>query len=181
MVRALLSVVVSAALLVGAATAAETKFSLSGTNTKITFVGTKADGKHDGGFRNLTGSVTFDGADAGTLKISVDIDVNSIYSDNQMLTNHLKSGDFFNVKSHPKAKFVSTKVEKNGDGYTVTGNLTLLGKTKPVTFPATIDASSQGIKLAASFSIDRTQWGMTYGKGKVDNEVKLNVELTASK
>src|SRR5215213_2695148 len=113
---------------------------LTGENTKITWVGTKPGGKHEGGFKTLTGSATVSG---NTLtKVAVEIETDSLYSDDQRLTGHLKSPDFFGVKNNPKAKFESTKVEKTDKGYAITGNLTINGKTKEVAIPA--DVSSAG-------------------------------------
>jgi polyisoprenoid-binding protein YceI len=171
----ILSLTVAAASLAGVAGAAE--IALTGENTKITFVGTKPEGKHEGGFKTVTGTATT-GADPTALKLAVEIDVTSMHSDDEKLTGHLKSPDFFDVKNHPKAKFVSTKVEKAGDGYTVSGSLTLLGKTKPVTFPAKI-STTDGLSLTSTFKIDRTEWGMTYGKGKIDDAVGLTVSISA--
>src|SRR6185312_1502816 len=107
-----LSALTLAALFGVTAVAAEQKFNLSGDNTKITFVGTKRGGKHDGGFKKLTGTASLDG-DLTTLKIEAVIDTNSLYSDNQKLTAHLKNPDFFGVKDNPKATFKTTKVEKS--------------------------------------------------------------------
>ncbi len=87
-------------------------YSLTSQNTKITFVGTKPGGKHVGGFKSVTGTAAVAGKDVASLKINLDIDTSSLYTDNPMLTNHLKSPDFFGVKSNPKAKFVSTQVAK---------------------------------------------------------------------
>src|SRR5207248_2317220 len=100
---------------------------------------------------------------------TLDIDMNSLYTDTDKLTTHLKSPDFFGVKSNPKSKFVSTKVEKAGGDYKVTGDFTMLGKTKSITFPAKLAMTADGLSVSSAFTIDRTQWGMTYGQGKVDN------------
>jgi polyisoprenoid-binding protein YceI len=155
-------------------------FALSGTNTTITFVGTKPNGQHEGGFKDVSGSATIDSSDPTTLKISVDIDMNSLWSDNPKLTAHLKSPDFFGVKSNPTSKFVTTKVEKSADGaYVMTGTLTMLGKSNPVTMPARISIGGEGLVVTSMFTIDRTQWGMTYGAGKIDNAVKLTVSVKA--
>src|SRR5687767_6469535 len=81
------------------------QFKLDGANTKIEFIGTKPGGKHEGGFKTVAGTATA-GADPTTLKLEVEIDTTSLYSDNPKLTQHLKSPDFFGVKSHPTAKFV---------------------------------------------------------------------------
>ena len=117
--------------------------------------------------------------DAATLKVTLDIDMNSLYTDNDKLTGHLKSPDFFSVKSNPKAKFVSTKVEKSGGDYKITGDLTMIGKTKSITFPAKVTATADGLTVASAFTIDRTQWGMTYGQGKINNDVKVSIHVKA--
>jgi polyisoprenoid-binding protein YceI len=153
------------------------KYALTGDNTKIEFTGTKPDGKHTGGFKKLSGSAEV-AADA--ISIAVEIDVDSMFSDNPGLTQHLKGADFFGVKDNPKSTFKSTKVTKDGDKYTVTGDFTLLGKTKSISFPATI-TSGETFTLKAAFKINRTDYGMVYGKGKVDDEVSLTVDVTAKK
>jgi polyisoprenoid-binding protein YceI len=176
-----LTTLVVTGLLAGMGTAGEVKFVLSGDNTKLTFVGTKPNGKHDGGFKKLTGAATIDGADVTTMKIAVDIDMTSTWADNPKLTNHLKSPDFFDVKNNPKAKFVSTKIGKNGDAYTVTGKLTLNGKTKELSFPAKITLGGDSVSLSTSFKINRHDWGISYGKGMIDDDVTLAVSVGAKK
>lgn len=160
--------------------ASATDFPLTGGNTKVEFVGTKPGGKHTGGFAKLDGKATVDG-DPTTLKIDVTIDTDSLYSDDPKLTGHLKNPDFFSVKDYPKATFKSTKVEKSATGYTVTGDLTMVGKTKSVSFPATVTATADSLRLTSEFKIDKTNWGMTYGKGKIDDAVTLKVNVTATK
>lgn len=164
-----------------AAAAADTKYTLSGENTKLTFVGKKPDGKHDGGFAKLGGTATVANGDPTTLKAEVVIDTDSLYSDDAKLTAHLKNADFFDVKNNPKATFKVTKVEKADKVYTVTGELTMLGKAKPVSFPASITADGGVLQVSSSFPIDRTLWGMSYGKGKIDDKVELTIKVTAKK
>jgi polyisoprenoid-binding protein YceI len=57
----------------------------------------------------------------------------------------------------------------------------MCGQTKSITFPATIGVGPDGLTLTSKFSIDRTQWGMTYGRGKIDNQVALSVSVNAKK
>jgi polyisoprenoid-binding protein YceI len=154
-------------------------YALTDKNTTITFIGSKPGGKHEGGFKSVTGAATVTGNDLTTLKVTLDIDMNSLYTDADKLTAHLKSPDFFGVKSNPKSKFVATKVEKSGNDYKVTGDFTMLGKTKAITFPAKLAMTADGLTVSSSFTIDRTQWGMTYGQGKVDNDVKLTISVKA--
>lgn len=156
---------------------AESKVALTGENTKITFVGTKPGGKHEGGFKKLAGTAIVDGDTVK--KIEVVIETDSIYSDNEKLTAHLKAPDFFGVKDNPKAKFVSTKIEQADKGVTITGDLTINGKTKSISFPATVVAKEGSLKLTSAFSIDKRDYGMTYGGGKIDDAVALTVSVEA--
>ncbi len=171
----LTTTIVAFSFLTSAALAAEIKYPLTGTNTKVEWTGTKSDGKHDGGFKKLKGTAVVDDE---ALSFDVEIDCASLYSDNEKLTGHLKSPDFFSVKEHKTAKFKSTAVEKGEKGYTVTGDLTLLGKTKEISFPAEVDTNGK-VSLKADFKIDRTEFGMTYGKGKVDEQVALRIRVDA--
>jgi polyisoprenoid-binding protein YceI len=163
------------------AAAAEQKFALTGDNTTVTFTGTKKNGKHDGGFKKLTGTATVTDGNPETLKIEAVIDTDSLYSDNEKLTAHLKNPDFFSVKDNPTATFKSTKVEKSDKGYTITGDLMLLGKTKPVTIPAEVSVKDDTLTITSDFKINRFDWGMTYGKGMVDDAVALKLKVSAKK
>jgi polyisoprenoid-binding protein YceI len=168
------------ALSVGLTRAADTTIALTGDNTKVTFVGSKPDGKHDGGFKKLTGKATVPDGDLTKAKFEVEIDMNSTYTDTDKLTAHLKSPDFFGVKANPKSKFVSTKVEKaQGGGYTVTGDLTLNGQTKSLSFPATLSLADGTLKLTSDFKINRHDYGISYGKGKVDDDVAIKLSVEA--
>jgi polyisoprenoid-binding protein YceI len=178
----LLIAAVAAAMLTIPAYAAETKVALTGDNTKITFAGTKNGGKkagekHEGGFKKLTGTATL--ADGEVSKIEVVIDTDSLYSDNGMLTGHLKSPDFFGVKTYPKAKFVTTKIEKSDKGHSITGDLTLHGKTNSLTFPATVTVKEGAVKVTGELSINQTDYGMVWAKGKLDDAVTIKVDLDA--
>ncbi len=160
-----------------ASVASAADFPLTDKNTTITFVGAKPEGTHSGGFTTVTGTASASDNNPTNLQITLDIDMNSLYSDNPKLTNHLKSPDFFGVKSNPKAKFVAAKIEKSGDVYKITGNLTMIGKTNEVVIPAKIAIIEGGLSLTSDFIIDRTQWGMVYGKGQIDDNVKLSVRV----
>jgi polyisoprenoid-binding protein YceI len=165
------------ALPASAAYAGEARYQLTKTNTTIEFTGTKPGGKHVGGFKHVTGEIVL--ADGAAPRVDLEIDCSSLYSDNFMLTWHLKGGDFFNVKKHPKARFTSTSIERSEQGYSVTGNLTFLGVTKPVRFPAVI-TTGNALRLNGAVAIDRQDFGMTYGKGKIDDlvEVRFNVDTS---
>ncbi len=161
-----------------AAFAAEYK--LTSDNTKVEWTGTKKAGKHTGGFKKITGTSTWDG-DPAKAKLEVTIDTDSIHSDDDKLTTHLKGKDFFDVKTNATATFKATKVEKDGDKFKVTGKFTLCGKEKEITFPATITEKEGTMTLSADFKINRTDYGMSYGSGMIDDDVALKVSVTAKK
>lgn len=181
--RRFLCALALAALVVPAARA-DVKYTLNGSNTHIHFIGSKADGsKHEGGFKVLAGSAA---SDKNGLVIDVEIDMDSLYSDNILLTKHLKSPDFFGVKAHPKARFVSTKISHGeADTYQITGQLSLCGKSEQVIFPAKITLTKDLMTLAAEFKINRNDIGITYNKGsgkdKIDDFVVIKVLINATK
>jgi len=161
----------------GVAAAEDFKYDLSGENVKVEFVGAKKDGKHVGGFKKLSGTVTAPSADVKTGKVEVVIDIASLYSDHMGLTGHLKGADFFDLGKHKTAKFVSTKVEGDQAKFTMTGDFTLKGKTKSITFPVDVALKDGEYTLKSEFKIDRNDYGMTYGKGKIDDEVVIKLEI----
>lgn len=145
--------------------------------SKIDFVGKKAEGKHAGGFKDFKADakVDFEAPDKSSLTIEIKTD--SLWSDDEKLTGHLKNPDFFDVKKYPTIKFESTKIEHSDEKATITGKMTMLDKTVEVKIPVTSELDDKTLKVVADFKIDRTKWGMNYGKGKVDDEVELKVVL----
>ncbi|MCI0458628.1 MAG: YceI family protein [Gemmataceae bacterium] len=153
---------------------------LTPENTKIEFLGSKANGRHTGGFKQVSGTVELPKGDLSAGRIHVNIDVDSIYSDNAKLTRHLKSVDFFDVQTHPKVAFLSQKIEpsKSGDAtHQLTGDLTLHGVTKPISFPAQITLTDAALTLNSQFSISRKEFAMNYQPDRVHDEVKITVSM----
>src|SRR5438132_1227996 len=103
----------------------------------------------------------------------------SLFTDTPQVTTHLKSPDFFEVRKYPKATFVSSKIEKKGEEYIVHGKLTMHGVTKELSFPAKLEAGDAGFSLESSFEINRHDWKVSYGPGRVDDMVKLSLNVTA--
>lgn len=152
---------------------------ISNANSKIGFVGSKVTGSHDGGFNTFSGNIQFDPAKAEASRIEIEIDMNSVFSDNENLTGHLKTGDFFLVEQHPTAKFVSTAITAGGDKdatHTISGNLTLRGVTKAITFPATVSVSPQAVTAKSEFALPRQQFGVAFA-GKPDDLIRDDVVI----
>lgn len=153
---------------------------ISPQNSKVEFTGSKVTGKHDGGFREFSGTIDLVEMKPQLSSVDVNIDTASIYSDDDNLTKHLKSNDFFDVEKNPTARFTSTKIEPAADGgdnaYNVTGDLTLRGTTKSVTFPATIKVDPLNVGVSAEFAVNRKNFGMVYA-GKADDLIRDDVVI----
>lgn len=151
--------------------------------SKITFVGTKPDGKHDGGFKTFEATANADVNQPENSKLEITIDTTSLWSDDPKLTNHLKNPDFFDVRKYPKITFVSSSITEGDEPDTVviTGKMKMLDKEVEVKIPADVEVTDSAIKLIANFKIDRTKWGMTYGEGRVDKDVSIKAELVMSR
>lgn len=160
-----------------AAEAVTETYVFSQDGSKVKFVGAKVTGKHEGEFKTFSGTVDLVENDPQKSVVKVEIDSASLVADEEKLTNHLKSPDFFDIEKFPKVTFVSTKVEPGGtDGatHTVTGNLELHGETKGITFPATIELGEGNVSTKAKFVINRKDFGLNY-PGMPDNLIKDDV------
>ena len=155
---------------------------LAPENTRIEFVGKHVGEKPDprlGGFEKFTGKVSVDEGSKALTAVSFEIVVDSLWTQiGDKLTGHLKSPDFFDVKEYPEIKFQSTIVDNQDPAKTIiVGDLTLHGVTKSVSVPVTLKDADGGKLLVAEFTIDRAEFGMTYGEGKVENIVELTVVI----
>jgi len=162
------------------ASAAANKESLAlSSESKISFVGAKITASHDGAFTQFTGSIDLvDGKPEGSA-VNIEIDMNSLVIEPAKLAGHLKTADFFDVEKFPKTTFASTGVSPGGAGgatHTVTGNLTLHGVTKAISFPATITVSQLGVDATADFVINRKDFGVVY-PGMPDDLIKDDVVI----
>ena len=100
-------------------------------------------------------------------------------TDTEKLTAHLKSPDFFDAKRFPEAKFVSTSIKATKDGYVITGDLTMHGKTHAISFPAKIDFVNNTPTILCKFNLNRSEWDITYGQDKINEAVEMTIEVKA--
>jgi polyisoprenoid-binding protein YceI len=141
----------------------------------ITFVGSKVTGSHEGGFKKFDGSFTI--VDGNPVAGEFKIDMASTWADDDKLTAHLKSEDFFHVSEYPQSTFKVTQIEEKEDSiYQVSGNLTLHGVTKNLTFPTKVDMDGDLVNLTAEFDINRFDFDIKY-PGKQDDLIRKDVVL----
>ncbi len=150
---------------------------------RITHLGVSA---FYGRFNGVTGSVQWSKDDPSATSINITVDANSVDTNDEKREQHLKGPDFFSVKQHPTITFKSTKVTGSAKSLKVTGDLTLLGKTKQVSFDATlVGERALGKRMGhragweATLTIKRSEFGMKYAvaNGILGDEVKLTISL----
>lgn len=165
--------------------------------SSINWKGFKPGSSHHGTIDIKDGNITV-GADQSASGSFI-IDMNSIVdadltdqSMNEMLVNHLKSADFFDVATYPESEFSITKIEPaTNDTIThlISGNLKMKGIEKNITFGAKITKEGDVYKaVTVPFTIDRTQWKVEYGsktifadlKDKIiDDNIELQINIVA--
>lgn len=141
-----------------------------------------------GEFRSTTGTVKIDDADPARSAVDVTLDARSIHTRDDKRDEHLRSADFFDVQRFPKITFRSTKVQKAGDGYAVTGDLTMHGVTRPVVLdvaPLTPEVKDPMGNVRRGVSartvLSRSEFGLRWNKmveagPVVGDEVKVEIE-----
>ena len=152
-------------------------YDINNTNSKVDFVGAKITATHPGSFGTFSGTIVVNDKAAEKATITVDIDVKSMKTDDDKLTGHLMSPDFFDAEKFPKANFTSTEIKaggENGATHTITGNLDMHGVKKSITFPAKVTISDTEATATAEFSIQRADWGIVY-PGMAEDAIKPGV------
>ncbi len=174
----------------GLAHAEAATYNIDPTHTFVTFEASHFNTSTlRGRFDRKEGSVTFDRA-ARSGMADITIDVSSVSTGVAPLDSHLKSKDFFNAAVAPGVKFVGDKFSFNGDKVSaVVGNLTMNGKTLPVTLTAANFNCYTNPLLKREVcggdfetTLTRSQWGMNYGLnfGLPDN-IRLLIQIEAVK
>jgi len=145
-----------------------------------------------GRFGTVAGSFVLNEANPAASSVAVEIDAASIDTNHAKRDAHLKSPDFFNVAEFPTLTFKSTRIEPTGEKTAkVTGELTLLGVTKPVVLDVTFNRKAphplpqyKGVLVAgfsATGTLKRSDFGMSYALPGVGDEVRLFLEIEGHK
>ncbi|MFG2604946.1 YceI family protein [Streptomyces sp. NPDC048514] len=145
-----------------------------------------------GGFTAFTGTLHLDGADPAASTATLDIEMASIDTGNADRDGHLKSADFFKTDEFPTMTFRSTKAEAlGGDDYRISGVLSLLGVTKPITIDLEFNGAAKDpfgnerVGFEGRTEILRSEWGLTWnaaletGGVLISDKIKLNFDISA--
>ena len=141
-----------------------------------------------GRFTDVTGSVRF-ADDPTDSSVEVVIGMASVDSGNATRDEHLRSAELFDVASYPQARFTSTRVEWNGSGGVVHGDLTIHGVTREVPLQVSYEGSARDpwgnerAIFSARTTIDRTDFGIAWnmaleaGGLLVSTEIRIEIEI----
>ncbi|MFD0317457.1 YceI family protein [Streptomyces flavalbus] len=147
-----------------------------------------------GKFLDFSGTLHLDGDDPAKSTASIDVTMDSIDTGNADRDGHLKSADFFKTDEFPTMTFRSTSAEAlGGDDYRITGDLSLLGVTKPITIDLEFNGAAKDpfgnerVGFEGKATILRSEWGLTWnaaletGGFLVSDKIKLNFDISAIK
>ena len=144
-----------------------------------------------GRFKDFTGKIHYDDKDPSKSSVEFNAKVESIDTGVEGRDRHLRTADFFEVAKYPEMTFKSTKVERKGKAYVLTGDLTLKGVTRQVMLPFTITGAIKDgrgntrIGIAAQTKLDRRDYGITWGHAlpgggfDVAHDVTIDLHLEA--
>ncbi|MFE9614080.1 YceI family protein [Streptomyces sp. NPDC006012] len=147
-----------------------------------------------GSFQEFSGTLHLDGTDPAKSTASIDVVLASVETGNADRDTHLKSADFFKTDEFPTMTFRSTKAEAlGGDDYRITGDLTILGTTRPLVIDLEFNGAVQDpfgnerVGFEGKAEILRSDWGLTWnaaletGGVLVSDKIKLNFDISAVK
>jgi polyisoprenoid-binding protein YceI len=129
-----------------------------------------------GVFKKMEGKITFDEKNLDQAKFNLTIDVSSINTGNGMQNKKAQTEEWFDAKKHPNITFKSSKVEKKGNEYLISGDLTVRGITKQYTIPASYSENGNKIFFKGKFPVNRLEFKV----GKKSNIVPDVMNITYS-
>ncbi len=166
-----------------AAAASVTEYQIDPTHSELTFRIRHMLGRVNGGFGAWGGTITVDSATPANSRVEVTIKTASIDTKNSTRDNHLRSAEFFGADSFPVITFRSTRVVTQGKALTVSGDLTMHGRTRPVVLTGTYAGAFKDpmgkprTAFTASTTVNRLDYGITWNKA-VETGAMLGDEVT---
>ena len=171
-------------------------YNVSSENSVLTWKGEKLGMYDHHGVITISGgtlSTEGDAITAGNFTVDMATMVETDQEDAEkagQLVGHLSSPDFFDVATFPTSTFEITEVVAGDNGSAkIKGNLTIKDQTNGIEFPATVSMTDGQVNAKAEFTIDRNQWGVSYGSGLagavgdqvISDDITFTVDLVANK
>jgi polyisoprenoid-binding protein YceI len=172
------------------ALAGEDTYKIDPVHSEVSFKVSHLLAKVSGRFTKFEGTIKVDTADMSKSSVAVTIDATSLTTDNEARDKHLKSPDFFDVAKFPTITFKSTAVKEVAKGkLEITGDFTLHGVTKRITFPITNAGTQPGMtpgSVVAGFvdgalTLNRNEYGIKTFPGVIGESVAVSLNAEAGK
>lgn len=146
----------------------EVKFSIK--NAGVTVIGY---------FHEINGKINWNPDNPSLSSFKAIIPVKSIDTDIDMRDEHLRSNDYFEESKYPNMQFESTRIEKQGNGFLISGNLTIKDVTRTISFPFTVEKTVGGYRFNGSFVIDRRDFHVGGNSWIMGDDVTVMLEIEA--
>lgn len=172
------------------ALAAEDTYKIDPVHSEISFKIRHLLAKTSGRFTKFSGTIKVDTADISKSSVEVSIEAASVNTDNEGRDKHLQSPDFFDTAKFPSITFKSTSVKEVAKGkLEVTGDFTLHGVTKKITFPITNAGTQPGMQpgvtvagfIDGALTINRNDYGIKTYPGALGDDVAISLNIEAAK
>ena len=134
-----------------------------------------------GDLSGLKGSIKFDEKNISTAAFDVTVETSTIDTDNEMRDGHLKKEEYFDVAKYPVIHIVSTRIQNTNKPatYMFTGNLTIKGTTKKISFPFTVINKDNGKLFTGGFGINRRDFKVGGGSFSMSDNLKVQLSIYA--
>lgn len=129
----------------------------------------------NGNVKGLQGAIKWDAANPAASQINASVEVNTLNTGIEMRDKDLMDEKYFDAAKYPTIKFTGTQVSATS----ITGNLTLKGVTKSISFPITVTPAGKGYLFEGKFSINRRDYGVGGGSMVLSDEVKVTLKVQA--
>ena len=168
-------------------------WNIDNNHTSISFEATHFFTPVAGSFKDFDGNLNFDPENLESSSADFTVQIASVENDNEKRNGHLQSEDFFDAKKYPEMKFTSSSFAKNGEDYTIIGNLTIRDITKEISVPVKMlgigdhpmKKGKLNTAMRAEFSLNRNDYEVGSGSwtatAVVGDEVKVSVLLEANR
>lgn len=138
-----------------------------------------------GQLSGLKGEILFSPADLNACRFNVSVDASTIDTDNESRDNHLKGNEYFDAEKFPLITIISQKIDKTNKTdsgfYYFTGNLSLHGITKSISFPFHVEKLNDNYLFTGEFQINRLDFGVGSNSAVLSNTVNVSLSVLAKK
>jgi polyisoprenoid-binding protein YceI len=135
----------------------------------------------NGIFKKASGNISFDETDLAGSKFDFSIEVSSINTGNGLQNKHAKGAEWFDAVKYPYIKYTSSKIEKSGSSYKVTGTLEMKGVKKDLSFPFSFKKNGNDATFNADFSVNKNDFNVGKKGDSVGEIIKLKISVPVNK